>query len=351
MKIRKFVWIIAYLIIVFVGYLFLFKPSTVVAKNIFIEKVLTQFIESKSKLLLPEKQLGMYRPELPFSLRGVHTTQKQINTKMSLVSFYQTWGGYSDSEFKLEVMKNIYNAGYTPVVTWEPWTTKFSKKDTIWENSCQRIYSGKYDSYIRIFAQEAVKFGKPFFIRPFHEFSNYAYQWSSHYGNSIEDIKKAWIHVYNIFQDVGATNASFVWTPYSIADMAYYPGDDYVDWIGLDLFNFGTFNQENRWYSFQEIYKPWKEVLAENTKPVLITEMGSVKIGGDHAKWYEEAFEYWVDENKIKAIILFDHPAHRLNENEQVDLGINFGKDLIKISTDELMHQKLKLSEYKDYER
>jgi len=50
-----------------------------------------------------------------------------------------------------------------------------------------------------------------------------------------------WQHVVNYFRSAGVTNVKWVWAPNvdggdgSMA--AYYPGDSYVDYVGLDGYN------------------------------------------------------------------------------------------------------------------
>ena len=51
----------------------------------------------------------------------------------------------------------------------------------------------------------------------------------------------AWRHIRTIFQQLGVKNAAFVWCP-NVGDLGtgswtdWYPGDDDVDWIGVDAY-------------------------------------------------------------------------------------------------------------------
>jgi uncharacterized protein (TIGR03437 family) len=71
------------------------------------------------------------------------------------------------------------------------------------------------------------------------------------------DFIGAWQHIYQLFQTAGATNVVFLWNPGHYTDgnpndpHDYYPGNAYVDWIGIDSYQrsqtetfisaFGTF--------------------------------------------------------------------------------------------------------------
>ncbi|MDX1531405.1 MAG: glycosyl hydrolase, partial [Rhodothermales bacterium] len=61
-----------------------------------------------------------------------------------------------------------------------------------------------------------------------------------------------------------AANVAWVWSPNVVSvpdtpdnDMhRYYPGDAYVDWVGLDGYNFGDHHDEwHRWQSFAEVFE------------------------------------------------------------------------------------------------
>ena len=92
----------------------------------------------------------------------------------------------------------------------------------------------------------------------------------------------------------------------------YYPGNDYVDILGLDGYNWGKcatkkrFGWTSYWKSFQEVFSaPLKKIkkLSPN-KAVMIFETASTDIGGDKALWIQEALSY-AEKEKLKAIIWF----------------------------------------------
>ena len=89
----------------------------------------------------------------------------------------------------------------------------------------------------------------------------------------------------------------------------YYPGDDYVDWLCMDGYNWGTSQFLTRWQSFDDIFRStYEQLRALNaTKPMMIGEMASSELGGDKAAWIEDAFERLIqDYPQIRAVIWFD---------------------------------------------
>jgi hypothetical protein len=74
---------------------------------------------------------------------------------------------------------------------------------------------------------------------------------------------------------------------YSFA--AYYPGDAYVDWVGMGTLNYGTVATWSQWWSFADIFGRYYPQLAAYKKPVIITEFGSLKVGGSRSQWLADA--------------------------------------------------------------
>ena len=137
-------------------------------------------------------------------------------------------------------------------------------------------------------------------------------------GNQSGDFVAAWRHVHDIFSSVGANNVTWVWCPNVdpegvLHDLgSLYPGDKYVDWTGLDGYNWGT-NPANpdRWRSFNELYESTYhrivDAIAPSSKPMLIGEMGSTEDGGSKADWIEEALTAIpTDYTQIHGLLWFD---------------------------------------------
>jgi beta-mannanase len=103
-------------------------------------------------------------------------------------------------------------------------------------------------------------------------------------GNSPALAIQAWQHIYNIFKQQGASNVKFLWCPNvrgpvwddGNALSSFYPGDAYVDSIGLDGYNLGP--PTLPWYSFTQVFQPtYNEIrnTVSSTKPIMVVEVGS----------------------------------------------------------------------------
>ncbi len=89
----------------------------------------------------------------------------------------------------------------------------------------------------------------------------------------------------------------------------YYPGDDYVDWVGLTGYNNGTSHPGDVWREFDSIYAPvYNDYLRRySSKPFIITEFSTNEVGGDKSKWIEKGFKLLAEKyHNIKIAVWFD---------------------------------------------
>jgi len=188
--------------------------------------------------------LGIYRPEFPENLSALEEYDALAGYRLPVVSWYALWGGWK-STFSRADLDRVDARGSVPLITWEPWAGKAS--DPAW--SLRRaILSGKNDAYITSWARGLAAYGKPVLLRFAHEMHHQTYPWAVGVnGNTAKDYLAAWRRVHDIFRRNGATNVQWVWNPntmsgathsyYSSVYRSVYPGDGYVDWLGLDIYN------------------------------------------------------------------------------------------------------------------
>jgi cellulose synthase (UDP-forming) len=164
---------------------------------------------------------------------------------------------------------------------------------------------------VRSFAREAARYGEPFLLRPAHEPTNAWYGWAPEHGNSPEDYRAFWSHVHQIFREEGARNALFVWNPYGLSDHAWFPGASRVDWIGLDLFNYGGLSAQGTWLDFYTLAKLSYDAYRGLGRPMLVAEAGTSSAGGSKHDWIRDMFHTLARGNfpLIRALVLFDQPS------------------------------------------
>jgi hypothetical protein len=204
----------------------------------------------------------------------------------SIFLTYQAW----DRGFHASDMAEIANRGADHIVTWQP--------DGI---PLRDIAAGQHDAFIRDWAQGAAAWGGRIYLRPMHEMNGDWYSWGRGVnGNTAADFVGAWRHMHDLFVAAGAGNVRWVWSPnvrygpeYPLADL--YPGDAYVDWVGLDGYNWGLDPHlgQPAWQSFEDIFgATYREITTAVApgKPIVIVETASTENGGDKAAWILRTF-------------------------------------------------------------
>lgn len=273
--------------------------------------------------------IGIFAPEIDngiTSLNNVKVVANQFGEKFDLISLYLSWNKNLDSNFPGALIDSIYIQKSIPMITWEPWLDSFKELPDSNQHVFDLIDKGYFDSFIISFSERLKMLQRPVFLRFAHEFDNPFYPW---YTDSIDGpsmFKKAWIHVYQIFKDNGADNVIWIWNPWKSESVGtFYPGKEYVDWIGVNILNYGKYNQDSKWHEFENLYNPFHQEFKNlPPTPVIISEFGSLKDDQKQDVWFKNAFNSIEKEfDEIKSVIYFNS---KVDDNWPVVFHLN--KDL-----------------------
>ncbi|MBS1885089.1 MAG: hypothetical protein JSS97_19245 [Actinobacteria bacterium] len=259
--------------------------------------------------------------EAPWDMRAVDDFEAEVGKAPSLIEFSSPFADCSSTPcaeypFPFTPFEDIRGRGAIPFFSWSSQSLPSSTVEPEYELS--DIADGSHDAYIRKFAEAAASWGHPFFLRFDWEMNGSWFPWGAGVnGNTAAAYVAAWRHVHQVFTEVGATNATWVWCPYvkpesKLAHLAsFYPGDEYVDWTCLDGYNWGPSAQPQRtWESFSELfgasYRQITEAIAPG-KPMLVGETASSENGGSKPEWITQAFAALPTEfPRIQGLIWFD---------------------------------------------
>lgn len=87
----------------------------------------------------------------------------------------------------------------------------------------------------------------------------------------------------------------------------YYPGSDYVDVLGLSVYNWGTSRPWSNWRSFSDIIRPYYDRIAKlGNQPIWIAEMGCTPSGGDKAAWVHDMWKYMPSLERLDTVLWFN---------------------------------------------
>jgi hypothetical protein len=176
----------------------------------------------------------------------------------------------------------------------------------------EAILNGSHDDLIARNARRLRRFGRPLMLRWGWEMNGDWYAWSAaKNGDDASGYVKSWRRLREIFADQGADNVSWVWSPnwndspveHWNRMAAYYPGDKYVDWVGVSGYNL---HHETPQKLFRPIYEAYG-----SRKPLMITEVGAVDRGGSTKGDWIELFTAWCKQSpSVGAVTWFDTDTH-----------------------------------------
>jgi beta-mannanase len=192
----------------------------------------------------------------------------------------------------------VAKLGAVPMITWEPQRTSLSD-----------IAAGRTDRYLRSSARDAARFGKQILVRFAHEMNGDWYSWGVQ-ANSPRTYIRAWRRIVRIFRQEGARNVRFVWSPNADDEhlgrfRRLYPGDAWVDWVGLSGFSWGG---PWDWEGARDIFQgSYRAITRMTKKPFMIAETGVSELGGDKSQWIRWTFAKDLPRMpRVRAVVWFN---------------------------------------------
>jgi Glycosyl hydrolase family 26 len=202
------------------------------------------------------------------------------------------------------------------MITWDPWCpTKPGLTDQQEGKiqpafSNQAIASGRWDGYLRRYADAVRASGLTVYLRYAHEMNGnwYPWQWDP------AAYRQAWQHIVTVFRQQHATNAKFVWSGLWLAGpiqhdavhhaLAYWPGKAYVDAIGTTTINFGGDHLH-----YVSKLKPFIGKMHRKLKmPVMLTEVNTQYAG--RVQWLQDLATYAANTPWLTGIIWCQLPSY-----------------------------------------
>lgn len=243
------------------------------------------------------------------SFANLDALESHAGKKASVYVMYRSF--YWDPDFPTAHATAIANRGATPFMTWEPWNPSQGANQP--QYALATIARGDYDAMINRWAGQIKAWGRPMYLRFAAEMNGDWFPWSINVnGNTSADYVNAWRHVHGVFAANGVTNVKWVWnvnvpTANSVSYASVYPGDAYVDWVGIDGYNWGTSASWSSWQSPSSVFgSTLSAVRAITSRPIIIGETASAEAGGDKAAWTTDFFSFLKANTDIKAFVWFN---------------------------------------------
>ncbi len=237
---------------------------------------------------------------------GIHLSDPgkflSFEEKPDILGWFEKWFGESSTK-KLSVCGQDHEA--IPMITWEPH-----------EAPLDSIASGKYDDYIVSYLENVrdvcpdndvlIRFAHEMEMRPKYSFSWYEWQ-----GQDPETYKSAWKHVVGLSREI-SPQVKWVWSPNHADEYSapYYPGDDYVDYVGVTLnltvkeYYYEPYENAGDYY--EKVGR--REWLEGYGKPLIISEFAYTNDDlAVREAYFKSVFDLIENNPRIKAVVFFDY--------------------------------------------
>ncbi|CAK0754453.1 mannan endo-1,4-beta-mannosidase [Gammaproteobacteria bacterium] len=278
-----------------------------------------------------------------------------VNKRLAIVAFSSYWG---ERSFPSKQVATIAAAGAIPLIFWSPWDSPYREYDGKPLSppnpiNLHSILAGKFDTYIDRWADAAKSHeGRPMLVAWGLEMNGQWFPWSGIFhgaGKHIqgksgylgpETYKRAYRYVVDRVRTRGATDIIWVFQTngYSIPEtpwnrMAeYYPGSDYVDWLGMSAYG-KQFSYQDWATPVEAMDKPYQELIkVDPAKPVILAEwgVGEFPKSGSKAFYIRDTLQRITSHySRIKAAI-FWHERWQNQDETVSDLRVNSSQDALR---------------------
>jgi hypothetical protein len=270
-------------------------------------------VPSKAQIVASGRHFGLATETTEES----DSLQRSVGRNATLQGFYEGWNAGYDRNRVI----SSWRRGQVPVMTWESRDLSATSKT---DYSLRRIINGSFDAYLTKYARDVKQLGLPLVIRFDHEMNGNWYRWSEFedkpYDNKVGEYAAAWRHVHDVFEAQGANqHVVWLWSPNRVDNLGrypaidgYYPGDRYVDWVGMT----GYFRPGDKVATFSGTYD---KTLAElrrvaPRKPILLAEVGATDTGAKKAAWATSFFAGLQRNPDVAGFIWFNYAVTDMNE-------------------------------------
>jgi len=250
--------------------------------------------------------------------------------------------------FPSKEVEEIHSIGRVPYI-------RMMARSEFEEDKADPLYTmdnflnGNFDEDLRKWMQKAAGYDFPLLVEFGTEMNGFWFPWNGYwngadnttYGNSSEydgpeKFKKVYQKIIDISREEGAKNITWFFHVNAENDPInnwnkmkyYYPGDDYIDWIGVSVY--GSLEYTEPWRELKEILSDnWDEIAHISTegKPIAVLEWGIYENPnlGNKAQWITNAANSFtsgaVYSQKIKAISYWNEAWE--DNNDLINLRID----------------------------
>ena len=271
-------------------------------KGVSSPRFITTSSFSLGKLMEPE--FGIYHSAFPdFGGTEDVVSMEKINNFETLAAKNIVWAYFSNNwsnniQFPLTEVNTINTTGKIPFIRIMP-RTNFDEGGPDPNYTMQKIIDGNFDAELRQWAIDAKNTEIPLLVEFGTEVNGNWFPWNGQYNGAeetenygdtalfdgAERFRDAYRHIINICHANNATNITWFFhvDAYSEPNTDwnkienYYPGDEYIDWLGVSIYGPQENNEE--YQEFSEIMNDiYPRLSSLSDKPIAVLEFAITEI-------------------------------------------------------------------------
>ncbi|MGN6264711.1 MAG: glycosyltransferase [Ginsengibacter sp.] len=211
------------------------------------------------------------------------------NKDIAIISSEIDWKTGENHILDTNYFQQVYRRRAIPLIVWNPWQdSSISTKNS---TPIQDILKGRYDKLFLSFATQVARLNKPVFLRVVNKNTADRHSLFAYSAFSADDFKEAWRYVHQKFNEAGADKVIWIWNPPDVATAnEYFPGENFVDWLGVNILDTNWQSTEKDQNIFDSLYRPYHSLqLFKSGLPVMLTETVGSTI--NKVQWWDKTWQ------------------------------------------------------------
>jgi beta-mannanase len=248
----------------------------------------------------------LMKPHHEFAFGVYDPVREFVDPTILIEHHFVTWR-LNDANELIYALEQVKKANRFPLISIEPWPWEWG--DMVRDTLLQDIVWGKYDATIerilKVIQQQAPQ---KVLLRWGHEMEIInQYPWSHH---DPQTYIQAYRYIVDFARNLGINNILWVWSPAGNKEaMLYWPGQDYVDFIGVSIYadkKFNSASQQNNLPSFKSLMSEKYWFADYYHKPMIVAEFGVDGSDREKRQWLTSAIKNVAKFPQVKALIYFN---------------------------------------------
>lgn len=297
----------------------------------------------KAALVSPNSRyFGLAEDGLPGDSAMLSNLARQVGKAPSALQWFTTW----DSGYDSGKARDAWAHGALPVITWMTVSSDPSGP-TAGSYTLSNIVNGSLDNYLLAYAGAVIRTGVPVAIRFDHEMNGNWFPWSGGLRQNAGATPgaanlyvQAWRHIWNVFNSVGANDyVIWLWSPVRVDNIKPhsttsgfkyettlsedYPGDSYVDWVGMTAYEY---KPTDPWTYEATFRATLSQLGALTNKPIFISEtaasqsVGNTDYSQQKAAWTQQTLAGLAAEPNVVGFSWFNNTVNDVHTVDGVPI-------------------------------